>query len=81
MGQVMAQIDKPVAKAPQGVIWDDLRSMCDEYIDWMADDYNADDHTNWASAIYEMALLTLYGPDVWRFINDVIMRDESVSDE
>lgn len=44
-----------------------LKKMCQEYIDAIADDEYIDDDFN--HYIFECALSTFFGKDVWKFVN------------
>lgn len=47
---------------------DPLRKICQEYIDYLANDGFEDN--DFDHYIFEVAIEAIFGPDVWKYIND-----------
>lgn len=66
-------MDKPTALPNPDFA--ELLEQCQKYIDFMAsDEYYSDN--DYAHYIYEATIEAVYGPDVWKWINTQVNRDD-----
>ena len=54
---------------------DKLKRACEEYMNYiMSDDYHEDTATDYEHYIFEKAMESIYGKDVWNTINNILGR-------
>ena len=63
--ELREELEKP--KQLEGFDLGPLMKICSDYIDYIATDWHGDN--DWDHYIYETAIETMYGKDVWDWIN------------
>lgn len=60
----------------QEVDLENLRKICQEYIDFVDNDEEFHEDNDYDNSIFEVAMSTFFGENVWEFINNRKYRDE-----
>lgn len=63
---------KPIKKSRKDIDLTELEEICQEYIDFVDNDEEFYEDNDYDEYISERALQTIFGKDVWKFINDKI---------
>lgn len=61
-------MEKP--KRLEQINLDSLQNICQEYIDFIDNDKKYHDDNDYIHYIFEEALMTIFGKEVWTFVNN-----------
>jgi hypothetical protein len=62
-------MEKPKQLELEAIDLQELRNICQEYINFVDDDTEYHEDNDYKQFIYEVAMETIFGPDIWKFIN------------
>lgn len=63
-------MEKPIILKDEEINLKELKEQCQYYIDYMDDDEIYHEDNDNAHCVFEKAMETLFGKDVWEFINN-----------
>ena len=61
---------KPILLKDEEINLKELKEQCQSYIDYIDDDEKYSEDNDNAHYVFEKAMETLFGKDVWKFINE-----------
>ena len=63
-------MEKPKQLESEAIELQNLRDICQEFINFIDDDTEYHEDNDYRQFIYEAAMETIFGKDVWKFINN-----------
>lgn len=63
-------MEKPTQLNSEDINIDELKNLCQKYIDFLDDDEEYYEDNVYDQYIFEKTLETIYGKDVWDFVNN-----------